>query len=209
MTAIAPDVVVTGIMAPLQELTDEVLGTVDLAFLASDDMAGEGWLNHKLDLAGTPFVSVKVFAGADGAELACVVPAADTACLGCITGALGSSDRGQVDYGTDRINGSPELGPDIVAATARGAKVTLALTQSDGPLAEWLESLVAGRLTYFLGSNVEGWKYTEFVHPGSLPFDGLWLNAPRRPDCEICGTNRVDAVHSAPVAAFATEPPSV
>lgn len=208
LKSIADDVDVVGITAPLQELTDDVLDSVDLVFLASDDLGGEGWLNRELYLRGTPFVSVKVFAGAEGAELAYVVPERDTACLRCMTGALGSGDRGEVDYGTGRITGSPALGPDIVAATARGVKVALALTQPDGPLADWLESLVARRLTYFLSSNVERWKYTEFVHPGSLPFDGLWLNAPGRPDCEICGADRVGETQPARIAAFAAEPPS-
>lgn len=208
LTSIADDVEVVGISAPLQELTGDVLDAADLAFLASDDMAGEGWLNHELYLRGIPFLSVKLFAGAEGAELAYVVPGRDTACLRCMTGALGSGDRGEVDYGTGRINGSPALGPDIVAATARGVKVALALTQSDGPLAEWLETLVARRLTYFLSSNVNGWKYAEFVHPGSLPFDGLWLAAPGRSDCEICGDDRVGVLQPARVAAFTSEPPS-
>jgi threonine dehydrogenase-like Zn-dependent dehydrogenase len=208
LTAIAPDVVVTGITAPLQELTDEVLSRADLVFLASDDMAGEGWLNHRLYLAATPFVSVKLFAGAEGSELAFVVPDEDTACLRCMTGALGTGDRGEVDYGTGRIQGSPALGPDIVAATARGVKVALALTQPDGPLADWVQGLVARRLTYFLSSNVEGWKYTEFVHPGSRAFDGVWLTAPGQRDCEICGDDRADEVQPARVSEFATEPPS-
>lgn len=208
LTSIADDVEVVGITAPLQELTGDVLDAVDVAFLASDDMAGEGWLNHELYLRGIPFVSVKLFAGAEGAELAYVMPERDTACLRCMTGALGSADRGEVDYGTGRINGSPALGPDIVAATARGVKVALALTQSEGPLTEWLARLVDCRLTYFLSSNVEGWKYTEFVHPGSLPFDGLWLNAPGRTECEICGVDRVDVLQPARVAAFTSEPPS-
>lgn len=208
LTSIAEDVEVVGITAPLQELTGDVLDAVDVAFLASDDMAGEGWLNHELYLRGIPFVSVKLFAGAEGAELAYVVPERDTACLRCMTGGLGSADRGEVDYGTGRINGSPALGPDIVAATARGVKVALALTQSEGPLAEWLARLVDRRLTYFLSSNVEGWKYTEFVHPGSLPFDGLWLNAPGRSECEICGEDRVDVLQPARVPAFTSEPPS-
>ncbi|MCV7126974.1 ThiF family adenylyltransferase [Mycolicibacterium vanbaalenii PYR-1] len=207
LTAIAADVEITQLTCPLQELTGEVLDTVDLAFLASDDMAGEGWLNHELYVRAIPSVSVKVFAGAEGAELAYVLPARNTACLRCMMGAVGSGDRGDADYGTGRINGSPALGPDIAAAAARGVKVALALTQTDGPLADWLDELVSRRLTYFLSSNVAGWTYTEFARAGSLPFDGLWLTAPGRPECEICGMERVSDTQPAHVAAFTTSPP--
>jgi hypothetical protein len=207
LSAITDDLELTMLTCPLQEVTGELLDSVGVAFLASDDLAGEGWLSHELYSRGVPFVSVKLFAGAVGAELAYVVPAADTACLRCMMGAGGSGDRGEVDYGTGRVQGSPALGPDIVAATARGVKVALSLTQPSGPLADWLAELVGRRLTYFLSSNVAGWKYTELINPGSLPFDGVWLAAPGREDCEICGSNR-----SAPMPPgmpeLTAEPPS-
>jgi molybdopterin/thiamine biosynthesis adenylyltransferase len=208
LTSIAPDVELTLVDSPLQELTDAHFDGVDLAFLASDDMAGEAWLNHALYLRAIPFVSVKLFAGAQGAELAYVVPAQNTACLRCMMGSLGSAERGDVDYGTGRVQGSPALGPDIVAATARGVKVALALTQPDGPLHDWVEQLRGRRLTYFLSSNVAGWQYTEFAHPGSLPFDGIWLAAPGCPDCEICGENRCSTTDAVGVGEFTAEPPS-
>lgn len=207
LTAIAPDLTLALIDTPLQELGATVLDSVDLAFLASDDLAGEGWLNHELYLRGIPFVSVKVFAGAAGTELAYVVPQRNTACLRCMMGALGGGDRGEVNYGTGRINGSPALGPDILAAAARGVKVALALTQPSGPLAEWAATLLDRRLTYFLSSNVPGWKYTEHMHPGSLPFDGVWLTAPGRADCPICGSDRAVWTQPAAVAAFSADPP--
>lgn len=207
LSAIAPDLELTMTDTPLQELTGEQLDEADLVFLASDDLAGEGWLNHQLYSRAVPFVSVKLFAGAEGAELAYVDPARGTACLRCMMGSLGAAERGEVDYGTGRIHGSPALGPDILAATARGVKVALALTQSEGPLQDWLDNLASRRLTYFLSSNVAGWKYTEFAHPGSLPFDGIWLAAPGSPDCEICGAQRVPAPDSAMIPAFSAEPP--
>lgn len=208
LTSIAPDLDLTMIPAPLQQLTGEQLDRADLVFLASDDMAGEGWLNQELYSRSVPFVSVKLFAGADGAELAFVDPARNTACLRCMTGASGRSALGVVDYGTGRVEGSPALGPDIVSAAARGVRVALALTQSEGPLREWLEHLADARLTYFLSSNVAGWKYTEFARPGSQPFDGVWLSAPGSPDCEICGAERVPAHEPALVGEFTIDPPS-
>lgn len=208
LTEIAPDLDLTVLDTSLQELTGQDFDRVDLAFLASDDLAGEGWLNHQLYSRSIPVVSVKLFAGAEGAELAYVDPARNTACLRCMMGSLGSADRGEVDYGTGRIQGSPALGPDIVAAAARGVKVALALTQSQGPLCDWLDTLAAQRRTYFLSSNVAGWKYTEFARPGSLPFDGIWLTAPGSPDCEICGPERTPAPQRPGVAEFTTEPPS-
>lgn len=206
LVSIASDLEVTTLTCPLQELTGELLDSVELAFLASDDLGGEGWLNHELYSRRVPFVSVKLFAGAAGAELAYVVPDADTACLRCMMGAAGSAERGEVDYGTGRVQGSPALGPDIVAATARGVKVALALTQPDGPLSDWLAELVDRRLTYFLSSNVAGWKYTELLHPGSLPFDGVWLTAPGRDDCQICGHERSEPI-PAGMPEISAEPP--
>lgn len=208
LISIAPDLDLRLIEMPLQELTGDQFDQVDLAFLASDDLAGEGWLNHQLYSRSVPFVSVKLFAGAEGAELAYVDPTRDTACLRCMMGSLGSAERGEVDYGTGRIHGSPALGPDIVAATARGVKVALALTQDQGPLRDWLDQLTTRRLTYFLSANVPGWKYTEFAHPGSLPFDGIWLSAPGTAQCEICGADRVPAACSSGIAELSAEPPS-
>lgn len=208
LTAIAPDLDLTLITSPMQGLAGELLDGIDLAFFGSDDLEGEGWLNHELYIRGIPLVSVKLFAGAEGAELAYVVPARDTACLRCITGALGSDGRGDVDYGTGRINGSPALGPDILAATARGVKVAVALTQPSGPLANWVSALIDRRLTYYLSSNVAGWKYLELIHTDSLPFDGTWLVAPGRADCEICGADRAADTQPARVPEMTAEPPS-
>ncbi|MDQ6523993.1 ThiF family adenylyltransferase [Nocardioides sp. LHD-245] len=200
LTAIAPHVATVGHHAGLGDDAATALAGVDLAVLATDDPAAEAWHSHVLYDAGIPYVSTKLFAKADAGEIAFVVPDRSTACLACATGfTVGQGGRGEVDYGTGRLDGEPALGADIAAVSARATKAALAVLHRDapGPLADWIRPLLAAGRTLNLSASVDGWGVFQQIAAAPMdgPFASVWVKTTPRPDCAVCGTVRDTPVH--------------
>ena len=196
LSAIAPDLEVTSVVDSLGASAEECLRGVDLAVMATDDPSAEAWHSHVLYFLGTPHVSAKLFAKADAGEITLVVPAEGTACLACATGMVADScRRGDANYGTGRLDGEPALGPDIVAVSARAARVALAALHrhEPGPLADWLTPLLSDGRTLNLSCAVADWGiFGEVaVAPMDGPFASLWVRTAPRPTCSVCGAERL------------------
>ena len=197
LVAIAPHAFITTHPAALGEDATELLGEVDLAIMATDDPAAETWHSHVLYHADIPHVSAKLFARADAGEVALVVPEATTACLACATGmtAGNTESRGEVNYGTGRLDGEPALGADITAISARATRTALALLHrgDPGPLTDWVAPLLDTGRTLNLSCSVAGWGIFKHVAlpPMDGPFASLWVGTAPRPTCAVCGPNRL------------------
>ncbi len=201
---IAPDVKVSTHASRLTELAPDDLTDCDVAVLAADDQASEAWLSHHLYRAGTPHVSIKMYARGEAGEVVAVVPdrpgvdEPGTPCLNCATGRRAPQERSPaVDYGTGRLMGELALGSDILSVTTRGVKVALALAAraSDGPLADWINPLVTANRTLHLASTVDGWGI--FAQVAQVPMDGpfasLWVRTATAIDCAVCGPDRAES----------------
>lgn len=193
LQAIAPDVEIEVVNAQIQEMDLSVLAGVDVAVLCSDDMPAEAWLGHHLYERGVPFLSVKMFARGDAGEVVIVDPGLGSPCVRCVIGDAVGGDRGEVNYGTGRIEGALALGPDVVATVARAVKIALALSQKgNGPLAAWMRPMLVHRKLYFQTANVNAWPYISFTHPRAA-FESQWFGVEGRDECAVCGTNRSPA----------------
>lgn len=197
LTAIAPDLDIRTVPTPLGSAATEVLADVDLAVMATDDPSAEAWHSHVLYWLGIPYVSAKLFARAEAGEITAVVPTNGTACLACATGmTTDAGRRGTTDYGAGRLDGELALGPDVMAVSARAARVALALLHRDrpGPLADWVAPLLADHRTLNLSCTVAGWGVFEQVARPPLdgPFASLWVRTEPHPSCAVCGDFRLD-----------------
>lgn len=210
LRSIAPDVRIAQWHGEVTAVDPTALTSADLVVLAADDSASEAWLAHLLYDAGVPHISAKLFARADAGELVVVVPDRRTACTRCATGASGTAGgrSGAVDYGSGRLVGELALGPDIVAVCARAAKAVLAVLarDTDGPLASWIGPLLEAQRTLHLGASVDGWGvFAQCAQPPmDGPFASLWVRTASRPDCGVCGPERV--APGSPLTALAVSP---
>lgn len=174
---------------------------LDLVVLATDDPMAELEVNTVCYRHGVAMVSVKLYRGAEAAELAWVAPHRHSPCLRCLSAGRGATYHRRTDYGTGRLLGEPALGTDIAVVVPQGTRMALALladrdtdptggdeARAGGPAA-WFDHVARRGKVMAVTANVPGWPLFAAMHDGLWcdPWATIWIRAGRSPDCPICG----------------------
>lgn len=200
LRTINPAVAVTAMQAEIGTLRSETLLSAireaDLVIAATDDNAAQQRLNHLAYWAGIPAIFVGLYEGAAGGEV--IVVREGLACWECATvgvrdtvGAV--SVQPATNYGTGRLTAVPGLLTDIHLVSAAAGKMALALLHTPGDparVSRFLDRPFAGDENYALfGTEPDYWFFPQVFGEtlGQHAFQSVWLRAPRRPDCPVCG----------------------
>ncbi len=182
---------------------DEAVQAADLVLNAADDPQAAHALSRFAYSRGKPFVSVGLFAGAQGGEVVISVPGR-TPCFGCATNFRRAmeQDAGRVsthtDYGTGRLQGEVALGSDVHHVASAAAKLVLSLlmpADSTGVLHDLAEKALAAHTPYLLMGMVPSYWFFPAVFrdtPGQHAYQAVWAGVESSDDCPVCGQNRVD-----------------
>lgn len=181
---------------------DEVVKAADLVFNAADDPAAARAQSRFAYARGKPFVSVGLFAGAQGGEVVVSVPGSP--CFECATNFRRAMERdtGQVsaatDYGTGRLKGEVALGVDVHHVASAAAKLALSLmmpADANGSLPELAAGALSAKTPYLLmGMAPNYWFFPALFRdiPGQHAYQAVWAEVESNPDCPVCGKQRID-----------------
>ena len=184
---------------------DELVKSVDLVFNAADDPSAAKALSRFAYARGKPFVSVGLFAGAQGGEAIVSVPGR-TPCFDCQTNFRRAMEReaGRVtrhtDYGTGRLQGEVALGVDVHHVTSSAVKLALSLMMpedADGSLRDLAEGALNAKTPYLLMGMVPNyWFFPALFRdiPGQHAYQAVLAEVEGNPECPICGEHPVDPV---------------
>lgn len=182
---------------------DEIVKAADLVFNAADDPSAVKALGRFAYARGKPFVSVGLFAGAQGGEVIVSVPER-TPCIECETQFRRTMEQeaGRVslrtDYGTGRLQGEAALGVDVHHVASAAVKLSLSLMMpidAKGSLRDLAEGAVNAKTPYLLMGMVPNyWFFPALFRdvPGQHAYQAVWAEVEGNPDCPICGKYRVD-----------------
>jgi hypothetical protein len=182
---------------------DNLVKAADLVFNAADDPSATKALGRFAYARGKPFVSVGLFAGAQGGEVIVSVPER-TPCPECATQFRRVMEReaGRVsqrtDYGTGRLQGEVALGVDVHHVASAAVKLALSLMMpidAKGALRDLAEEAVSAKTPYLLMGMVPNyWFFPALFQdvPGQHAYQAVWAEVEGNPECPICGKHRVD-----------------
>ena len=194
LRAINPSAEVLTVQRTLLEAdVDELLDGVDLAVLATDDMAQQAHLAGIAYGKGVMQVASALYRRAAAGEAVMVVPEADTPCWACAVGtsALSASERPDTNYGVDgRLVAESGLGASINLVASAASLMAVGLlagpaSAAGAPLAR----LVAESRTMGIIATTPRWSLFADVFEGmshqSHP-QSIWPRLRSVEGCPVC-----------------------
>jgi len=189
----------------------------DLIICAADDKLTQAKVNRIAMHHKKPLINVGLYAGAEGGEVAVILPDL-TPCLECtLAGRQFNVSRSdnlerETDYGTGRFKPTIGLGCDIHFVTNAAAKLALslltAMTDEDGNAnaGKLVSGAVArGENLMIFGMTPNFWFLPQALAnaKGQYAFQSVWLKASKREGCPCCGPHPdtqdpIDAIQSTP-----------
>lgn len=171
----------------------------DIVVAATDSPRTQQKINRCAFYTKTPVVFSGLYRGADGGEVAAVLPGL-TPCFECMVPrerfSLERGNLGELDYGTDRLKGEVALSCDIHHLASVSVKLIIAIAQLlDNQLEHKNSKIILEAINnnfHMLLLSMTPDYFPKDLFPnvgGQLAYQGTWVSFPKRADCPICGDN--------------------